>query len=123
MKHIADLDKKIAESFDAEIASIKSCAEQAEMGPEKAKEYEDAFMAAHEETQRLEREFKALIISGYDGGYKFSQELLSIVYHSTYSFLNEHCSSRLEMPKRFEDAMVSYEMAFSEGVKSVVDKM
>jgi len=123
MKDIVCLDKKITESFDAEIASIQSGAEQAEMGPEKAKEYEDAFMAAHEETQRLEQEFKAFIISGYEGGHKFSKELLSIVYDTAYSLLNEYCLSRLEMPKRFEEAMASYEMAFREGARSVANKM
>lgn len=123
MKDIAYFDKKITDSFDAVIASIKTSAEQAEMGPEKAKEYEDIFMAAHEENQRCEQDFKAFIISGYEGGHKFSQKLLSIVYDNTYSLLNEYCSSRFEMPKRFEEAMVSYEMAFSEGAKSVVDRM
>ena len=123
MKDIAYFDKKITDSFDAVIAAIKTSAEQAKMDQEEAKEYEDVFMAAYEENERCEQEFKAFIISGYEGGHKFSQELLSIVYDNTYSLLNEYCSSRFEMPKRFEEAMVSYEMAFSEGAKSVVDRM
>lgn len=123
MKDIAYFDKKINESFDAEMAAIKSCDERVGMGPEEAKEHEDAFMAAHERTASFEQEFKEFIISGYEGGHKFSQELLSIVYDNAYSLLNEYCSSRFEMPKRFEDAMVSYEMAFSEGARSVVERM
>jgi len=123
MKDIAYFDKKITESFEAEIAAINSSDEKAKMSPEKAKEYEDAFMAAHEQTARFEQEFKAFIISGYEGGHKFSQKLLSIVYDNAYSLLNEYCSSRFEMPKRFEEAMASYEMAFSEGARSVADRM
>lgn len=123
MKDIAYFDKKITESFEAELAAIKSGYGQADIDTQKVKEYEDVFMAAHEQTARFEQEFKAFIISGYEGGHKFSQKLLSIVYDNAYSSLNEYCSSRFEMPKRFEEAMASYEMAFSEGARSVADRM